>query len=57
LGHPGYYPRFGFKPAGIFRIRSPFKVPDDVFMALELEDHSLEYVNGIVEYPEPFFKV
>jgi putative acetyltransferase len=36
LGHPSYYPRFGFVPASRFGIRPPFDVRDDVFMALEL---------------------
>ena len=40
LGHPGYYPRFGFVPASRFGIRSEFDVPDEVFMALELQPRS-----------------
>ncbi|NLK43026.1 MAG: N-acetyltransferase [Tissierellia bacterium] len=56
LGHPNYYPRFGFKPASIWGIKPPFDVSDDVFMALELECGSLEGVTGIVEYPKEFFE-
>ena len=37
LGHPAYYPRFGFVPASRFGIRCTFAVPDEVFMAIELE--------------------
>jgi putative acetyltransferase len=36
LGHPEYYPRFGFAPASRFGLRCQFDVPDDVFMATEL---------------------
>jgi len=36
LGHPEYYPRFGFLPASRFGIESEFDVADEVFMALEL---------------------
>src|SRR5262249_6004038 len=32
LGHPAYYPRFGFGKASTYEIRSA--VPDEVFMAL-----------------------
>lgn len=54
LGHPDYYPRFGFRKASEWGIRPPFNVPDNVFMALELEVGTLNHVCGIVEYPEPF---
>lgn len=36
LGHPNYYPRFGFRPSVQFGLRSDYDVPDDVFMLLEL---------------------
>ncbi|MET9148105.1 N-acetyltransferase [Streptomyces sp. NPDC004042] len=38
LGHPAYYPRFGFTPASRFGIRAPFEVPDEAMMALPLDD-------------------
>ena len=28
LGHPTYYPKFGFKPASKWEIKAPFPVPD-----------------------------
>src|SRR3982751_1386248 len=34
LGHPAYYPRFGFAPASELHITSDY--PEDAFMALEL---------------------
>lgn len=54
LGHPEYYPRFGFKPASLFAIKSPFPVKDPAFMALELLPNSLQNIRGTVEYLEPF---
>lgn len=55
LGHPTYYPKFGFKKASFFGIKPPFEVPDEVFMALELKGSALDAVSGVVEYPRAFF--
>lgn len=58
LGHPEYYPRFGFRPASNWDIRAPFDdVEDDAFMAMELVDGALDDVRGVVEYPEEFSEV
>lgn len=54
LGHPDYYPRFGFQPTNLWDIKAPFDIPDEVFMALELTDSALENVQGVVKYPEAF---
>jgi len=54
LGHPDYYPRFGFVPASRFGIRSEFGVPDDVFMALELRPGTFAGVSGTARYEEEF---
>src|SRR5688572_20117164 len=54
LGHPEYYPRFGFVPASQFGIRAPFAVPDEAFMALELKPGALEGRAGAVRYPPAF---
>ncbi len=54
LGHPDYYPRFGFQPASQFGVRSPFDVPDDVFMVQCLIPGALGAVSGIVRYPSAF---
>lgn len=56
LGHDKYYPRFGFKPASSWGIKAPFDVSDEVFMALELEDKSLDGVTGTVVYGKEFFE-
>lgn len=56
LGHPEYYPKFGFKRASEWGIRAPFEVPDEVFMATELYEGALENISGVVEYPSVFFE-
>lgn len=54
LGHPSYYPRFGYMPAKNFGIISPFDVPEEYFMAINLQGKSTK-LNAIVEYPKEFF--
>jgi len=46
LGHPDDYPRFRFQPASEFGIESEYDVPDEVFMAMELQQGSLEGISG-----------
>lgn len=57
LGHPNFYPKFGFQISKLFNIESPFPVPDEVFMALELEEDSLKNIKGKVKYSEAFHHV
>ncbi|MCF6284384.1 MAG: N-acetyltransferase [Candidatus Hydrogenedentes bacterium] len=54
LGHPEYYPRFGFSPASKFGIDSEYDVPDDVFMILELHPDTLDGKHGIIKYHSAF---
>lgn len=54
LGHKDYYPKFGFKLASLWNIRAPFEVPDEVFMAMELTDHVLRDIQGVVQYSKAF---
>ena len=56
LGHYKYYTRFGFKPASIWGIKSPFDVPDEFFMALELEVKGLDGISGTVVYSKEFLE-
>lgn len=53
LGHPEYYPRFGFTPASTFGIRPSFEAPDEAMMALPL-DPDAEIPRGRITYPAPF---
>ena len=57
LGHPSYYPRFGFQPASGFGLASQYAVPDEVFMALELEAPGFSSCQGIVRYHPLFDEV
>ena len=54
VGHPGYYPKFGFVAARNFGIHAPFPCPDDVFMALPLCGGALDGISGTVRYPPAF---
>lgn len=51
LGHAGYYPRFGFRPASTWRIKPPFDAPDEAFMAIELVEGEPMNKQGVVKYP------
>jgi putative acetyltransferase len=52
LGHPEYYPRFGFSTGKARCLASPF--PPEAFMALELTPGALDGVRGTVKYPDAF---
>ncbi|MGW2339012.1 GNAT family N-acetyltransferase [Streptomyces sp. NPDC001661] len=56
LGHPEYYPRFGFTPASGYGIRPGFDVPDEAMMALVLDEHddSGQLPRGTITYPAAF---
>lgn len=54
LGHPAYYPRFGFAPSTRFGLRSEYDVPEDVFMALELTPGYLLGASGTIRYHTAF---
>ncbi|MFJ6349749.1 MULTISPECIES: bifunctional class I SAM-dependent methyltransferase/N-acetyltransferase [unclassified Streptomyces] len=53
LGHPEYYPRFGFVRASEYGIRPTFEVPDEAMMALDL-DGSGAVTRGTISYPSAF---
>jgi putative acetyltransferase len=52
LGHPAYYPRFGFDPAVGARISAPWS--GSAWMGMDLRG---EPVTGSARYPEPWSKV
>ena len=55
IGHPEYYPRFGYKPASTWGIKTHYELPsDDVFMAVELTEGALSNVSGMVVFPPEF---
>ncbi|WP_216588263.1 GNAT family N-acetyltransferase [Streptomyces brasiliscabiei] len=53
LGHPEYYPRFGFVRASEYGIRPDFDVPDEAMMALVL-DGAASVAPGTIRYPVAF---
>jgi putative acetyltransferase len=55
LGHPDYYPRFGFQPAFRFNIRSQWEgIPDKAFMVLFMDDNAMKNVSGVATFREEF---
>jgi putative acetyltransferase len=55
LGHPEYYPRFGFEPASGRSIKSQWEgVPDEAFMILVMDQHAMDGVSGIARYRDEF---
>ena len=57
LGHPGYYPRFGFLPSIEYGIRSEYEVPQEAFMVLELKPGYLKEISGTIQYHPAFNNV
>jgi len=57
LGHPEYYPRFGFVPAIRHGIECQWQVPDDAFMLLALDAPRLAQFHGVARYREEFSAV
>ena len=57
LGHPDYYPRFGFVPASRFNIKSEYDAPDEAFMLKELKQSALAGIKGVIQYHEAFKQV
>ena len=53
LGSEQYYTKFGYVPAIKYRIKAPFDVPDENFMAIKLNNSPSE-IKGVVEYAKEF---
>ena len=54
LGHPDYYPRFGFVPAKPRGIDCEFEVPNEAWMILELRQGALAGRRGTVRFQPEF---
>ena len=52
VGHPEYYPRFGFESAGELGLEAPFPVPAEAWMAFRLPAYDASAA-GAVEYAAP----
>jgi putative acetyltransferase len=57
VGHPAFYPRFGFKPASAYGISCEWPVPDEVFMILVLDPLQMQTVRGLARYRPEFSTV
>jgi putative acetyltransferase len=57
LGHPHYYPRFGFVPAKPLGIVWGHDAPEETFMVKEIQESALARTRGVVEYRPEFAMV
>ena len=59
IGHPEFFPRFGFTPARKKGLEISFgaEVPSEAFMVYELKKGVLKDIKGIVEFPSYFEEV
>jgi putative acetyltransferase len=57
LGHPHYYPRFGFAPAKPLGMVWEHDVPEEVFMVQALREGALTQTKGVVKYRPAFHAV
>jgi putative acetyltransferase len=53
LGHPAYYPRFGFEPADRYGVIAPWDVPPEAWMVHPLPAYHPD-TRGLVTYPAAF---
>jgi len=55
LGHPEYYPQFGFEKASLYGIKCQWEgIPDDAFMILWLDKSTMSPVSGLAKYRDEF---
>jgi putative acetyltransferase len=54
LGHPKYYPRFGFVPASRHGLAWEHPAPDEAFMVLPLREGGIPAEGGLVRYAPEF---
>jgi putative acetyltransferase len=57
VGHPAFYPRFGFRKASALAVKCEWDVPDDVCMLLILDHARMQGVSGPVKYRHEFSTV
>jgi putative acetyltransferase len=50
LGHPAYYPRFGFERASAYGVRFEYEAPDEACLILALQPGALDDVSGVAKY-------
>jgi putative acetyltransferase len=58
VGHPEYYPRFGFEPASMHGLTSQWEgIPDAAFMVSILDVNAMAGVAGVAKYRDEFNEV
>lgn len=57
VGHPEYYPKFGFERASPYGITSEWDLPAEAFMILILDEERMRGVSGQVKYRQEFSTV
>jgi putative acetyltransferase len=54
LGHPEFYPRFGFRPAAIHGVTCEWDVPSEAFMVALLDPAVAGLLRGVARYRPEF---
>lgn len=55
VGHPDYYPRFGFERGSIYGLSCEFEgVPDEAFMIAVFDHDTVQTLSGVVTYHPAF---
>ena len=58
VGHPAYYPRFGFERASLHKLSSQWDgISDEAFMVLILDPAAMTGVAGVARYRDEFDEV
>lgn len=54
IGHPEFYPRFGFRPASSYGLTCAWEVSAEAFMVKILEAEVCEHLHGLAQYRREF---
>lgn len=54
IGHPGFYPRFGFRPAASHGLTCEWEVPAEAFMVKVLNSEVGDRLQGLAQYRGEF---
>jgi putative acetyltransferase len=57
IGHPAYYPQFGFTRAGAKGLETPVPTAEEAFMVLELVPDALNGIQGKIIFPQEFYEI
>jgi len=54
IGHPAFYPRFGFRPAASYGLTCAWEVPAEAFMVKILNSEVADRLQGMAQYRAEF---